>query len=288
MRLTHSEWRRIGILAAISLLVAAVLVFQGIGDDTPDDATSAPVTAAPEGPSASSQVADAEATGAVAVESTDDVPVDSEPAEDGIVQQGDQTFTGALTGPIQFGSAAPESELQFSVAVEDGIGVEATELAQIVDQVLADPRSWPASPNHSLVRVPTAGAFQLVVTSPDTTDEICAPLQTIGQLSCAIDGVIAINLTRWLTGSRGWNGTLDDYRTWVVNHEIGHQLGFTHRTCAELDAVADVMQQQSIDLDGCTANPWPFPDGIDLADVTSEAILEPTPTPTPISTDPEG
>jgi hypothetical protein len=258
VRLTSSEWRRIGVLAAISLLVVAIVVFRGGGGSDNAAAPDAEAPTAAAGPSAADQVTEAQAAGAAAVDGVDVSPTNAESA---IPNSGDKTFTGALTGPVVYGTPSPENEVQFSVAVEDGIGVDATELASIVDQVLSDPRSWAASSEYGLVRVPTGGLFQLVVTSPETTDEVCAPLQTIGQLSCAIDGVVAINLERWLTGSRGWTETLDDYRAWVINHEIGHQLGEAHRRCPGEGELAPVMQQQSIDLDGCMANPWPYPDG---------------------------
>ncbi len=264
MKLTSSEWRRIGVLTAISLLVVAIVVFRGGGGSNEAVAPEAVASTEPEGPSAADQVSQAQAAGAAAVDGAD-AEAAAASVESSIPQSGDKSFTGALTGPVVYGVPSPENEVQFSVAVEDGIGVDATELAGIVDQVLSDPRSWAASGDYGLVRVPTGGLFQLVVTSPETTDEVCAPLQTIGQLSCAIDGVVAINLERWLTGSRGWTSTLEDYRAWVINHEIGHQLGEVHRRCPGVGEVAPVMQQQSIDLDGCVANPWPYPEGAPAA-----------------------
>lgn len=285
MRFTASEWRRIGVLAAISLLVVAVLVVRGGGgDEQPAVQRSTPTPSGVDEPSAREQVAQATASNPTDADLAD-TDADSVDGEDDaadvatVVQRGEGTFTGALTGPVQFGSADPDNEVTFSVAVEDGIGVDATELAALVDSILGDDRSWAASPDHSLVRLPQGGHFQLVVTSPDTTDDLCAPVQTVGQLSCAIDGVVAINLVRWTSGSRGWTGTLDDYRVWVINHEVGHQLGMSHQPCPGEGVDAPVMQQQSIDLDGCLPNPWPFPDGVDEPDtpVDPDANLDDSP-----------
>ena len=44
----------------------------------------------------------------------------------------------------------------------------------------------------------------------------------------------------------------------VINHEVGHWLGHGHETCATKGGPAAVMQQQSIDLEGCRFNPWPL------------------------------
>ena len=49
-----------------------------------------------------------------------------------------------------------------------------------------------------------------------------------------------------------------DYRHMVVNHEMGHWLGSGHQYCGGIGQPAPVMQQQSIDLQGCAFNPWPL------------------------------
>ena len=52
---------------------------------------------------------------------------------------------------------------------------------------------------------------------------------------------------------------MQDYRHMVVNHETGHWLGLGHVNCAAPGSAATIMQQQSMDLQGCTPNAWPQP-----------------------------
>ncbi|MET1033315.1 MAG: DUF3152 domain-containing protein, partial [Candidatus Saccharimonadales bacterium] len=78
--------------------------------------------------------------------------------------------------------------------------------------------------------------------------------------SCRVGPNVVINFDRWQGASSSWNangGTLDDYRHMVINHETGHWLGFGHASCGGAGQLAPVMQQQSIDLQGCKFNPWP-------------------------------
>ena len=79
--------------------------------------------------------------------------------------------------------------------------------------------------------------------------------------SCNVGRNVIINQDRWEGATQPWNqagGSLRDYRHMVVNHETGHWLGHGHESCPASGQAAPVMQQQSINLQGCKFNPWPL------------------------------
>ena len=151
----------------------------------------------------------------------------------------------------------------FTVAVEGALPIDAAEFARTVEAILADPRGWAAGGYH-LRRVPTRDAdFSVVLASPALTDALCAPIQTNGLFSCASGNVAVLNYRRWAEGADAYGKQLDRYRTYVVNHEVGHILGHGHAWCPAAGAAAPVMVQQTKGVAPCRPNPWPLPSEID-------------------------
>ena len=68
-----------------------------------------------------------------------------------------------------------------------------------------------------------------------------------------------INLARWATAVPDYHGDIATYRQYVVNHEVGHALGNGHEPCPGPGQIAPVMLQQTLSLDGCVKNAWPYP-----------------------------
>lgn len=147
----------------------------------------------------------------------------------------------------------------YQVEVEREVPLDPAQVAATVDRTLRDPRGWTASGAHALARVNSEGAVRVLLATPETTDHLCAPLDTGGRLSCRNGILVVLNAWRWLNGAAPYAGNLRNYRRYLINHEMGHALGNSHEDCPEPGAIAPVMMQQTKGVGECVINPWPAP-----------------------------
>ncbi|MGI8575783.1 MAG: DUF3152 domain-containing protein [Egibacteraceae bacterium] len=152
------------------------------------------------------------------------------------------------------------SVLRFTVEAERGSRVRPAGFARAVERALFDSRSWTAVDDIGLQRVDGGDVdFRVTLAHPDTVDELCAPLQTIGYYSCFKGERSIINLDRWQEAVPAFGDRLTKYRLYVINHEVGHALGHGHQECPEQDMPAPVMMQQTKGVRPCVPNAWPAP-----------------------------
>jgi len=148
----------------------------------------------------------------------------------------------------------------YAVEVETGTAQSAPTFAAAVDATLANPASWAGQGRWSLQRV-TRDRADIVIrlATPATVDKVCATvgLDTVGYVSCRAGKYVMINLDRWLHAVPDYRGDVALYRQYVINHEVGHQLGYGHQSCPGPGRPAPVMQQQTFGLKGCLPNAWP-------------------------------
>ncbi|SDG69850.1 DUF3152 domain-containing protein [Klenkia brasiliensis] len=173
----------------------------------------------------------------------------------GTVSVVDGTSAVYGTGPLR----------RFVVEVEDGIGMDGPAFAAAVEATLGDPRSWGHDGAMSFQRVGAAEAaagdydFRVSLVSPGSMETYCPGVGTGGYTSCRYGERAVINLARWETAVPDYAGDIATYRQYVVNHEVGHALGNGHQPCPGPGQLAPVMQQQTLGLQGCAKNAWPFP-----------------------------
>ncbi|MBB5921943.1 hypothetical protein FHR81_002983 [Actinoalloteichus hoggarensis] len=177
----------------------------------------------------------------------------------------------------------------YTVEIEDGLDVAADEdvFSSMVDQTLADPRSWPGQGEITMRRVDDSGAapdLRITLVSQQTAAAACGDVLPF-EVSCLVAEGDAhrayLNAARWTRGAHSYESNLADFRHYMVNHEVGHHLGLRHVACGTDGELARVMMDQSISLadeelsllgraggieepvpDGgavCRPNAWPYP-----------------------------
>ncbi|MBW3604444.1 MAG: DUF3152 domain-containing protein [Actinobacteria bacterium] len=147
----------------------------------------------------------------------------------------------------------------YRLEVEPATGVDPRIFTAIGERILNDQRGWTGTGRWALQRVRRRADIRVVLATPETVDRLCAQagLRTVGKLSCWNGRFAALNVHRWRRGARGFVGSLRTYRRYVLNHEVGHGLGYGHRACPRKGRRAPVMQQQTLATRPCRANGWP-------------------------------
>ncbi|MEU6217164.1 DUF3152 domain-containing protein [Streptomyces sp. NPDC047022] len=184
------------------------------------------------------------------------------------------TLKGPGTFSVVPGSAkAPGTghKYTYRVDMENGLGLDGELFAEAVQKTLNDDRSWAHKGARTFERVSSGKPdFVITLASPGTTAVWCAKsdLDTAEEnVSCdsASTERVMINAYRWAQGSTTYGNAMYAYRQMLINHEVGHRLGYGHVSCDKDGELAPVMQQQTkfLDHDGihCLPNPWPFPRG---------------------------
>ena len=175
----------------------------------------------------------------------------------------------------------------YTVEIEDGIDTTTfggdDGFAQLVSETLANPKSWTHNPQFAFIRIDSGQPdFRLSLTSPMTVREGCG-YEIALEASCYNPAYldeqprVFINEARWVRGAVPFQGDVGSYRQYLVNHEIGHAMGFQrHEGCGENGDLAPIMMQQTFstnnndaakfdpqtvtsDAKACRFNPWPYP-----------------------------
>ena len=148
----------------------------------------------------------------------------------------------------------PTRTYTYEVRTRGTVYADLATFKRVAAQTMNDRRGWSLGGSIRFREVSSGGSFTLWLASPSSMpsfDPICSP-----DYSCRVGRNVIINDLRWRTGTSAWPAVAE-YRHYVVNHELGHWLGRGHVSCPASGALAPVMQQQSIGLQGCRSNSWP-------------------------------
>ncbi|MDU0478893.1 DUF3152 domain-containing protein [Staphylococcus chromogenes] len=175
----------------------------------------------------------------------------------------------------------------YVIEVEDGLNTAAyggdEAVATMVDATLNNPKGWTADPAFAFQHVAPdqRPEFRIQLASLDTTHEKCGHDLSMETSCFTSDGNrVILNESRWVRGATTAQGDLGLYRQYLINHEVGHGLGYAdHQPCAANGQLAPIMMQQTLSLNNselfgidstevyaddhkaCSFNPWPFPYG---------------------------
>ncbi|BCJ64638.1 DUF3152 domain-containing protein [Polymorphospora rubra] len=258
--------RPVAQLASLATLVtAAALVMVGLAVPGFTDRSQAPV--AEVSPAAETPIA-VPPTSEPPQPTEEPPPVLQMPGP--VPSKGEGTFDYGTTQGEVAGTAG--TLRRYRIAVEKGADEDVEAFGATVDAVLANKGSWIGSGRLRLQRVPDRAGhdFTVYLVTAQTAYTMCqagwVDIRVDGKpyTSCRAQGKVILNLDRWRTSVPHYveaEVPLDVYRDYVVNHEVGHELGYNHERCPGQGRPAPVMMQQTLFLNGCEANPWPFLDG---------------------------
>jgi hypothetical protein len=117
---------------------------------------------------------------------------------------------------------------------------------------LNDPDGW-STKGYFFEPVEDREDVSIRLVTPATIERKCGQPRN---LSCAELGgrYMYVNADRWFHGSAESKLSLDNYRQYLVSHEIGHILGYDHDTCPCIGCKAPVMMQQTLGIGKCIPN----------------------------------
>ena len=152
---------------------------------------------------------------------------------------------------------APRRVIRYSVSGLGRVGSDVGYFGRHVDWTLNDYRGWSLGWAIRFDRVPSGGEFTVHLASPA---QVAAASPVCSETwSCRVGNRVYINDERWRLATATYaRRPLEDYRHYVVNHEVGHWFELGHWACPGAGRAAPVMQQQSKGLSGCTSNVWPL------------------------------
>lgn len=215
------------------------------------------------------------------------LPPDQLPPGGAYTEQGAGTYRVVGAPGLAVGEGK-ESVVRFVVEVEDGVDTSGSggddALAAMVDATLSNPKGWINDPAFRFEHVGPGDDpdMRIQLTSVGTTREVCGGQDLTMETSCHIrvedESRVIVNESRWVRGATPFNGDLGSYRQYLINHEVGHGLGFAaHEACSAEGELAPVMMQQTLSLNNaelysfspeevypddnvtCRYNPWPYP-----------------------------
>ena len=151
-----------------------------------------------------------------------------------------------------------DTKFNYGIRIEPSLGLDPLCIKNLLFLILNNDLGWTnvAEKSFQLTSAEESD-YVYIFASPNKTDELCAPIETNSIYSCRNENNIVLNFFRWQEGAVDFKNDMETYRIYLINHETGHILGWSHVGCPKEGAVAPVMMQQSKGTDGCIPYGWP-------------------------------
>lgn len=142
--------------------------------------------------------------------------------------------------------------LRYKISIDSDIKRNQKNFERDVHKILTNKKSWPINfiidNNHY--------DFEIILTPAKKVEYTCH----FKGLSCAdiYNKKIYINNYRWTKGAKPSELSLQDYRIYLINHEVGHILGLGHSKPIKNRKVP-VMNQHTLGIKPGKPYMWPLP-----------------------------
>jgi len=126
------------------------------------------------------------------------------------------------------------------------------QISLAITAYLNDPDGW-AKDGYFFEPVNEGHDILIRLSSPRTVTKLCG---LPGNLSCAELGGrnMYLNADRWFRGSIKSGQGVENYRQYMISHEVGHILGHEHKKCPCTGCKAPIMMQQTVGIGKCVPN----------------------------------
>lgn len=148
-------------------------------------------------------------------------------------------------------------EYKFNIILDRSLNMNERMVVNKIMRVLNDERGWNKF-GYKFTLTQVMPDFIITIARNSKIKEVC----NFDGLSCAdlTAKMIYLNYENWKYGCIKSKLSLDDYRTYMICHEVGHIIGKDHISllvCSRGEK-CPVMVQQTKGIGKCKANCWPL------------------------------
>lgn len=149
---------------------------------------------------------------------------------------------------------------KYIIIISKALNIRRYYIDKKIKEVLNDSRGWKKH-KYKFKYEPNINLADIII-NISSNEEIIRECNFDG-LSCANMSTnhIYINIDNWRNGCKKSKLSLQDYRTYIICHEIGHILGRDHKLSKNYkNKKASVMIQQTFGIGEALPNCWPLKD----------------------------